>query len=83
MEIRSIINVDWNLLSPELQTLAIVLLSGVVSGELCAGGALESLEWVPHAGPLPEMAFEADEWIIERYHLKRKEGLPVGPNFGC
>jgi 8-oxo-dGTP diphosphatase len=81
VEIRSIINVVSNLLSPGLQTLAIVLLAGVVGGELCAGDDLETLEWVPLAGPLPEMAFEADEWIIERHHVKRKEGLPVDPGF--
>ena len=67
VEIRSIINVVSNLLSPGLQTLAIVLLAGVVAGELCAGDDLETLEWVPLAEPLPEMAFEADEQVIERY----------------
>jgi 8-oxo-dGTP diphosphatase len=83
VEIRSIINVVSNLLSPRLHTLAIVLLAGVVSGELCAGDDLEALAWVPLSGPLPEMAFEADEWIIERYQMKLEEGLPVDPRFAC
>ena len=81
VEIRSIINVVSNLLSPELHTLAIVLLAGVVSGELCAGDDLETLEWVPLSGPLPEMAFEADEHIIERYRKTKLEGLPVDPRY--
>jgi 8-oxo-dGTP diphosphatase len=82
VEIRSIINVVSNLLSPGLHTLAIVLLARVVAGELCAGDDLETLEWVPLAGPLPEMAFEADEHIIERYRQTQGEwGLPVDPDF--
>lgn len=82
VEIRSILNVVSNLLSPRLHTLAIVLLAGVVAGELCAGDDLEILEWIPISEPLPEMAFEADEWIIERYHRsKYAESLPVDPSF--
>jgi ADP-ribose pyrophosphatase YjhB (NUDIX family) len=81
VEIRSTINVVSNLLSPELHTLAIVLLAGVVSGELYAGDDLESLEWVPLSGPLPEMAFEADEHIIERYWKTELKGLPVDSGF--
>jgi 8-oxo-dGTP diphosphatase len=83
VEIRSIINMVSNLLSPRLHTLAIVLLAGVVGGELHAGDDLETLEWVPLSGPLPEMAFEADEWIIERHRMKREEGLPVDSDFAC
>jgi 8-oxo-dGTP diphosphatase len=82
VEIRSIINVVSNLLSPGLHTLAIVLLAGVVGGELRAGDDLETLAWVPVSGPLPEMAFEADEMIIERYRQAEPEcGLPVDPDF--
>ncbi len=84
VEVRSIINVVSNLLSPGLHTLAIVLLAGVVAGELCACDDLETLEWVPLAGPLPQMAFEADEYIIERYRQTEHEwGLPVDPDFAC
>jgi 8-oxo-dGTP diphosphatase len=83
VEIRSIINVVSNLLSPGLHTLAIVLLAGVAGGELCAGDDLETLEWVPLSGPLPEMAFEADERIIQRYRMKLKGALPVDPDFAC
>jgi ADP-ribose pyrophosphatase YjhB (NUDIX family) len=82
VEIRSILNVVSNLLSPGLHTLAIILLAGVVAGEPCAGDDLETLEWVPLSGPLPEMAFEADERIIARYQeTKRERGLPVDPDF--
>ena len=69
-EIRAILNIVSNLLLPRLNTLAIVLLAGVEGGELCAGDDLETLEWVPLSGPLPEMAYEADERIIQRYKGK-------------
>jgi 8-oxo-dGTP diphosphatase len=82
VEIRSILNVVSNLLSPRLQTLAIVLLAGVVGGQLCAADDMEHLEWVPMSGPLPEMAFEADEHIVERYQTKQTGvGLAVDPDF--
>lgn len=84
VEIRSILNVVSNLLAPGLHTLAIVLLAGVIRGEPCAGDDLDSLEWVPLTGPLPEMAFEADERIVQRYlDPGFEKGLPVDPDFAC
>lgn len=84
VEIRAIVNVVSNLLSPALHTLAIVLLAGVVAGELGAGDDLETLQWVPLSGSLPEMAFEADEHIIERcWKTKLKERLPVDPDLAA
>jgi 8-oxo-dGTP diphosphatase len=82
VEIRSILNVVSNLLSTGLHTLAIVLLAGVVAGEPCAADDLGALEWVPLSGPLPEMAFEADERIIARYQeVGLAGGMPVDPDF--
>jgi ADP-ribose pyrophosphatase YjhB (NUDIX family) len=80
VEIRTILNVVSNLLSPELHTLGIVLLAGVIGGEPRAGDDLAALQWVPLRGELPEMAFEADEQVIERYRtMKLGGGLPVDP----
>jgi 8-oxo-dGTP pyrophosphatase MutT (NUDIX family) len=82
VEIQLILNVVSNFLLPNLHTLAIVVLAHVIAGDLCAGDDLEMLTWIPSSESLPEMAFEADEWIIERYQRsKRKEGLPVDPDF--
>ena len=82
VEIRSILNVVSNLLSPRLHTLAIVLLAGVAAGEPCACDDLESLEWFPLSGPLPDMAFEADEHIIARVRqIALDQGLPVDLDF--
>ena len=58
------------------------MLQGVEAGELCACDVLETLEWAPRTGPLPKMAFEADEHIIERYgQTKLESGLAVDPDF--
>ena len=81
VEIRSILSVVSNFLSPRLHTLAIVLLARVGGGELCAADDLEDVAWFPLAGPLPEMAFEADAHICERYYQTRLEGAPVDPGY--
>ena len=81
VDIRSILNVVSNQLTPKLHTLAIVLLASVTGGELCADDDIETLEWISLSGPLPEMAFEADEHIIERYAKTKLKGAPVDPGF--
>jgi 8-oxo-dGTP diphosphatase len=81
VEIRSILSVVSNFLSPRLHTLAIILLARVVDGELCAGDDLDVVEWFPLAGPLPEMAFEADAHICERTYRTQLEGAPVDPGY--
>lgn len=79
--IRAILNVVSNSLSPRLHTLAIILLAEVVAGEPRAADDLAALEWFSLAGSLPEMAFEADRWIIEHLQQQRERGLPVDPDF--
>jgi ADP-ribose pyrophosphatase YjhB (NUDIX family) len=82
VEIKSILNVVSNKLTPRLHTLAIVLLANVVGGELHVDDDLETLEWISLAGPLPEMAFEADTFIVERYRKTGCKGaLPVDPDY--
>jgi 8-oxo-dGTP diphosphatase len=81
VEIRSIISVVSNFLSHRLHTLAIVLLTRVVGGRLCAADDLEAVAWFPLSGPLPEMAFEADAHICERYYRTHLEGAPVDPGY--
>jgi ADP-ribose pyrophosphatase YjhB (NUDIX family) len=80
VEIRSLLSVVSNFLSPRLHTLAIVLLARVVGDPAPrAGDDLEAVQWFPLAGPLPEMAFEADAHICERYYHTRLQGAPVDP----
>jgi ADP-ribose pyrophosphatase YjhB (NUDIX family) len=81
VEIRSILSVVSNFLSPRLHTLAIILLARVIGGEPSAADDLEALEWFPLSGPLPEVAFEADAHICERYYRTQLEGAPVDPGY--
>jgi 8-oxo-dGTP diphosphatase len=81
VEICSILSVVSSFLSPRLHTLAIVLLARVVGGEFCAADDLAAVEWFPLSGPLPEMAFEADAHICERYYRMHLPGAPVDPGY--
>ena len=81
VEILSILSFVSNFLTPRLHTLAVILLARVVNGEPIAADDLEALAWFPLAGPLPEMAFEADQHIIERYWSTKLKGAPVDPDY--
>jgi ADP-ribose pyrophosphatase YjhB (NUDIX family) len=82
VEIRAILNVVSNFLSPGIHTLAIILLASVKTGEPRAADDLEALDWFPLSGPLPKMAFEADEHIIRRVReINHQEILPVDPDY--
>ena len=82
VEVHSILNVVSNQLTPELHTLAIVLLAHVVAGEPSAGDDVDVLQWASLSEPLPDMAFEADRIIIERYRkVDYRKGLPIDPDF--
>jgi len=81
VEILSILSVVSNFLTPRLHTLAVILLARVVNGEPVAADDLLTLAWFPLAEPLPEMAFEADQHIIERVWKTKLKGAPVDPDF--
>ena len=81
IKIISIISVVSNFLSPELHTLVIVLLAKKISGMLKPGDDMEKLEWFPLSGPFPDMAFEADKHIIDRYYKTKIAGTPIDPRF--
>lgn len=82
VEIQSILNVVSNRLSPQLHTLVVILLARATGGKAIAGDDLEAVAWFPLAGPLPEMAFEADEAVIHKYRESKFEhGLPVDTGF--
>ena len=83
VEILSIISVISNFFAPSLHTLVINLYGRVVGGVAEAGDDLVELDWFPFEGPLPELAFEAEAHIIERYHAERIAGAPVDPRFSA
>lgn len=81
IKIRSILSVVSNFFSPELHTIVIVLLAEKKAGEPVPGDDIENLGWFSLAGPFPEMAFEADKEIINRYYKTRIKGIPVDSDF--
>jgi ADP-ribose pyrophosphatase YjhB (NUDIX family) len=81
--VLSILSVISNFLAPGLHTLSITVLARVTGGDPRPGDDVDALRWVPLAGPLPEMAFEADTHIIQRYAATRLAGAPVDPRFAA
>lgn len=75
--ITSIVSVMSNYFHQDLHTLVVVLLAEAAGGELQPGDDIAEASWFPLAGPLPEMAFAADEHIIIRYHQTKAAGAPV------
>ena len=79
--IESVLSVVSNFLAPSLHTLVVVLLGRRCRGEMKAGDDLVELAWYPLSGPYPELAFEADRHIIERYAEGGIAGAPVDPAY--
>jgi NADH pyrophosphatase NudC (nudix superfamily) len=77
VSIASILTVMTNYLAPHLHTFVVTLLAHTKTGTLRPGDDIAELGWFPLAGPFPEMAFEADRHIIERYHSTRNIGAPI------
>jgi len=80
VEISSIVSVVSNFLAAHLHTLVVVLMARVTGGRATPGDDLAELRWVPLEGPFPEMAFEADRHIIERYRIAGLPGAPTDPH---
>lgn len=81
VEIVSLLSVKSNFLRPGLHTLVVVLKARVIGGDFRPGDDLTELGWYPLTGPFPEMAFEADQSIIEYYHATDLKGAPVDRDY--
>lgn len=79
--IDSIVNVVSNFLSGRLHTIVVVLRATIRGGRLQAGDDLEALEWFPLEGTLPQMAFESDTYLIQRYAAEAITGIPTDQGF--
>ena len=79
VQIEAILSVASNFLAPQVHTVVTVLLGRPVGGTLRAGDDADQVEWFAAKGPLPDLAFEADGHIIERFYATGLSGAPVQP----
>lgn len=79
VEITGILSVVSNFLASDVHTVVAVLLARPVRGEARGGDDIELVRWHTAGEELPEMAFESDRHIIERYFATRIAGAPVDP----
>lgn len=85
IEIISILNVQSAFLPPAYHFLSIFLLAQEIGGSLNPGDDVEDVRWFSVAEPLPEMAFEPDAYLIQKYcngqlesiKVKRREGFEI------
>jgi ADP-ribose pyrophosphatase YjhB (NUDIX family) len=83
VEVCSIMNVVSSFVSPRFHFLCVYMFARVVGGYLRAGDDLETVDWFPLAGPLPEMGFQEDLALLEMYKLHGSDGLAIDPIFAC
>lgn len=81
IKISALINVSSNYINPDLHTLVPLLAASVVGGQLHPGDDIKELTWLSENDSFPEMAFEADEFILERYFKGELDGLPIDQRF--
>ena len=79
VQIEAILSVTSNFLAPRVHTIVTILLARPASGELRAGDDADLVRWFSVGEELPDLAFEADRHIIERYFATRLPGAPVQP----
>lgn len=80
VKLDAIISVNSNFLSEKIHSLVVVLLAHAAGGKIQPGDDISELGWFAPES-LPEMAFEADAHIIERYFGGGMTGLAVDSNF--
>lgn len=82
VEVTGILSVTSNFLAPQVHTVVTVLLARPLDDELLPGDDIDVVRWFAATDALPEMAFEADRHIIERYFATKLAGAPVDPTLG-
>ena len=67
IEPQKIINVVSNELSHNINSLVIVVLSKPLTFDIIAGDDISEVKWFDISQPLPELAFDADKYIIGKF----------------
>ncbi len=82
VEIESILTVTSNFFDTTTHTLATVLLAKVIAGTPKGDDhETDPVRWFSPADELPDLAFEGDRHIIQRYFERPFDGAPVDPRF--
>ncbi len=81
VKIDSILGVVSSFLGPNIHPLNLAVLAHPVGGKAAGGDDIDLVDWFTPGEPLPEMAFESDVHLIERYFASPFEGLAVDPRF--
>lgn len=82
VEITSLVGVSSNRINIDLHTMVTVLTAAVVKGNPQAGDDLVALAWFHKNTDMPDMTFEADEYIINKYFENALTRIPIDPHFG-
>ncbi|WP_089934039.1 hypothetical protein [Candidatus Entotheonella palauensis] len=62
-------------------TLVVALLAERIGGHARGGDDIDLVKWFRFDDDLPELAFEGDRHLIERYYQTRLEGVTVDPDY--
>ena len=81
IKIHSLLSVTSNFFSEKLHTLVVVLLAERVGGSARGGDDIDQVQWFQFDEDLPDLAFEGDRHIIERYYRTTLKGAPVDPDY--
>ena len=75
--ISAILNVTDSFFPPDQHFFNVYLLARITGGQLQAGDDMGELRWFPLSGPFPEMAFQEDIDMIDRYRQAGGQWLPT------
>ena len=81
VEIKGILSVASNQHTPDASTISILLRAEPLGGDPQPMDETDDVRWHPFQEPLPAMAFEHHEHIIQRFLATGLPGAPVDPRY--
>lgn len=80
IRILSVVNVVSNVITPQRESLVVVLLAEALPGTPIPGDDITEIRWIG-AETIPPLAFEADQFLIAEYYTTALEGIAVDPRY--
>ncbi len=77
IEVESILNVSSLFLSSDLHTLVVTVVANVLKGVPVPGDDINELRWFQITEPLPDMAFDADAYIIHHFSNLKPKAMSI------